>query len=503
MELNIGALISERARLSPDREGFIGEGYRYSFAQVNSRVNQLAAYLAGRGIGFGDRVAVLCKNNEHIGVALFAAAKLGAIAVMLNWRLQGPELEYILGDCGATTLLYDVDFLPVVDGLRAKIPVKNYIRRGGQGPDADYEQALASQPDAEPTLRGGGDDGAVIMYTSGTTGRPKGAVLTHHNLLWQTMAISHTVRWYYDHRFLVVAPLFHIGGLAPVVTNVHEGSTSYFMPEFDPVKVWKVIAEEKITTMMSVPLMVQALYMVAQKMPVDSSSLLNITCGAAAVPKSLIQAFLAMGVRVQQVYGATEVSGSATFWTHEMDPERCDSQGKADFHTQIRIADPASGQTLPTGQVGEIWVKGPIVFKEYWGKPQATAEAKQDGWYRTGDMGRMDDKGYVFVVDRLKDMIISGGENIYPAELEAVIASHPAVAEVAVVGRHDEKWGEIPVAYLALKPEAKLEAKEIFDLCRKNLAAFKCVKEVRFVEALPRNPVGKILKTTLRQMVDA
>lgn len=254
--------------------------------------------------------------------------------------------------------------------------------------------------------------------------------------------------------------------------------------------------------MMSVPLMIQALYMVAQKMPVDASSLISVTCGAAAVPQALIKAFLAMGVKVQQVYGATEVSGSATFWSHEMDLARSDSQGKADFHARIKIVDPASGQTLPNGQVGEIWIKGPIVFKEYWGKPEATAEAKVDGWYRSGDMGRLDDEGYLYVVDRLKDMIISGGENIYPAELEAVIASHPAVAEVAVVGRPDEKWGEIPIAYLALKPEAQLGEKDVIDLCRQNLAAFKCVKEVRIVEALPRNPVGKILKTTLRQMTD-
>jgi O-succinylbenzoate-CoA ligase len=500
MKCNVGKILAQRAYLSPDREGFAGDGYRYSFKEANARANQFARYLQEQGISQGDRVAILCKNNEHAPTTLFGAAKIGAIAVLLNWRLQVPEIEYILNDCTPECLVYDAEFADNVAEIRSKSPVRICIQKGPGGGDVEFEEALSGRPvnDIEPTV--GGSDPEVIMYTSGTTGKPKGAVLTHDNLFWSTAAISHTIEWNYDHRFLLVAPLFHIGGLAPLITNVHKGTTTFFMPNFDPRAVWATIATERITTMMSVPLMLQAMLMVAKAGPVDASTLKTVTCGASGVPESLIRAYLDMGIKVQQVYGITEYSGAVTFWTHDMPLDKCDSQGKPAFHGELKVVDPQSGEPLPAGEVGEIHCKAPMVFKEYWNNPEATRAAFADGWYRSGDLGKVDHQGFFYVVDRLKDMIISGGENIYPAELECVIATHPAVAENAVVGLPDSKWGEMPVAFVVTKPEQAVSAQEITDLCRERLAAYKCVKDVRFVDALPKNPVGKIMKTALREI---
>lgn len=497
--MNLAELLVHRARLSPGQEGFIAAGYRLDFAEVNQRVNRLADFLRQRGLGPGQRLAILCKNNEQVGTALFAAAKLGAMAVLLNWRLRAPELAYILADCQPWGLMYDEGFAPLVEELRPDLRVSLFLPCGGQGAGPRYPQCLEQGDPAEPALVGGDHDPVAIMYTSGTTGRPKGAMLSHLNLFWSALAISATVEWNRGQRFLLMAPLFHIGGLAPLVTNVYKGVVTYFLPDFDPVEVWRVVGAERINTMMSVPLMLQAMAMVAQKMPVDASSLLNITCGASAVPEGLIRAYLGLGIKVQQVYGITEFSGAVSFWTHEMGLENCATQGQPVFHGTLRIKDPGSGQDLPAGQVGEICCQGPMVFLGYWNNPQASAQALVDGWYRSGDLGTMDSQGLVRVVDRLKDMIISGGENIYPAEVEAVLAQHPAVAEVAVVGQPDPRWGEVPVAHVALKPQAQASAQELMDLCKERLASFKCVKDVVFKDELPKNPTGKILKTSLRQ----
>ncbi len=433
-----------------------------------------------------------------MGIAIYASAKIGAIAVVLNWRLQKPELEYILNNCKASFLVYDAEFQETVDQLKTTIPARIYVRKGGEGQDVEFEAAISEQPASEPTLIGGGDDPAIIMYTSGTTGKPKGATLTHNNLLWSSLALSHTLDWNYGDRFLLVAPLFHIGGLAPLVTNLHKGATTIFVPNFDPKSVWATIAQEKITSMMSVPLMLQAMLMVARATKIDSSSLKWLICGASAVPESLIRAYLELGIKVQQVYGITEFSGGVTFWLHNMPLEKSHTHGKPIFYSELKIVDPQTGLEKMAGEVGEILCKGPIVFKGYWDNPTATREAFMDGWYRSGDLGVVDEDGYFSVVDRLKDMIISGGENIYPAELEAVIITHPAVAEVAVVGIPDSKWGEIPAAYVVKKTGTSVETEDIVRLCKEKLASFKCVREVRFVDGLPKNPVGKILKNVLK-----
>lgn len=355
--------------------------------------------------------------------------------------------------------------------------------------------------DAEPDPAGKGDDPAILMYTSGTTGKPKGATLTHANCFWAAVGLIHSLEWAYKHRFLSVAPLFHIGGLAPIFANIHVGCTMVFMPDFDPAAAWEIIEKEQITFAMTVPVMLQYMAMVPGTDNRDLSALKYFICGGAPVPQSLIAAYQEKSIDVYQVYGATEYSGAITFWTKDMGMEHSHSMGKPVFHGDIKITDPVSGTELGPDETGEICITGPQVFNGYWKNPEASAQVLVNGYYRSGDLGRKDKEGFVHVVDRLKDMIISGGENIYPAEIESLLITHPKIAEAAVVGKPDSQWGEIPTAFIVQAQDRTLEESEIIAFCRENLAGFKCVKEIHFIDEIPRNTLGKVLKRSLRDQI--
>jgi len=498
MEVNVGKMLFNRAYLSPSLEAFSGADYRFNFREANERANRFGAFLKKSGLTSYDRIAVLCKNNEHATTALFGAAKIGIITLMLNWRLLVPELVYILNNSGATLLLYDQEFAPVAEALKGQTAVKYFLSVESGNKDNDFEKALYASSAAEPDYAGFGADPAVLMYTSGTTGRPKGVMLTHDNLFWASVGLTHTIDWGYQYRFLSVAPLFHIGGLAPIFGNIHAGCTTFFVPAFDPVKIWDVIVDEKINFMMSVPAMLQFMLFAPDIAGKDLSSLRHVVCGGSAVPQSLIETYDKMGIKVEQVYGITEYSGAVTFWVPDMGMDKSNSAGKTVFHGQVKILRPESDQELPAGEVGEICCFGPQVFAGYWNDPEATTAVAGRGYYRSGDMGKIDSDGFLYVVDRLKDMIISGSENIYPAELEQVLINCPGVADVAVVGKPDAKWGDIPVAFVVKKPDSTVTAEEIIAHCKKNLASYKCVKEVQFMQAIPKNSLGKVLKKELR-----
>jgi acyl-CoA synthetase (AMP-forming)/AMP-acid ligase II len=498
MKLNVGNMFANRAFLTPDLEACIGEGYRYGYREMNQRINRFGACLSASNIRKGDRIAILAKNNEQVLAALFGAAKIGAVTVVLNFRLQGPELAYILNHSQAKFLVYGAEFSDLVKNIKNQIPVKNYVCIGAPGEDTTFESALKDMDDGEPVIKGHGDDPAVIMYTSGTTGKPKGAILTHDNLFWAATGLVHTLDWAYKYRYLSVAPLFHIGGLAPVFANIHVGCTMVFMPDFDPKKAWQIIVDEKINFAMTVPIMLQYMQMVPGIDKMDLSCLRHFICGGSAVPKILISSYGKMGIAVHQVYGATEYSGAISFWSPDMGVEKSHSMGKPVFHGDIKIIAPESGKELEPDEVGEICILGPQVFSGYWENQAASRDVLVNGYYRSGDLGKKDAQGFVYVVDRLKDMIISGGENIYPAELESVIATHPDIVDVAVVGKPHEKWGEIPAAFVVKKPGTTVTEQELIQLCRQNLAGFKCPREIFFIDQVPRNTLGKVLKRSLR-----
>ncbi|MBP1762466.1 MAG: acyl-CoA synthetase (AMP-forming)/AMP-acid ligase, partial [Firmicutes bacterium] len=449
----------------------------------------------------GDRVAILGKNRHQWVTAFYAAAKADAITVPLNWRLHPAELAYLLENSGAAVLVYDSEFTELVDKMRADIPVKSYVRIGGEGPDIEFEEALQGRATEEPCFTSGGEDTAIIMYTSGTTGNPKGAMLTHNNMFFVTAGHCHTISWKYKDRFLSIAPLFHIGGLAPMLTNIHCGASCVFLADFNPVKVWELVVQEKITFMMTVPAMAAAMLMVPGIDKMDLSSLEHIVCGGSPVPESIIIKYKELGIEVENVLGITEYAGAVTFWTHDMGWDKHTSVGKVIFHGDLKIVELFTRKELPSGQTGELCVMGPQVFKGYWNNPDATSKVLVGGCYYSGDLGVKDEDGFIYIVDRLKDMIISGGENIYSVEIEAVIAKHPAVAEVAVVGKPDDKWGEVPVAFVVKAAHAQVSAEDIMDFCSQSLAKFKCVKEVIFIDALPRNAVGKLKKNVLREQL--
>ncbi len=499
MKLNIGNMFANRAFLTPDLEACVGEGYRYSYRQMNQRINRFAGYLLKSGITPGDRIAILAKNDEQVLTTLFGAAKIGAITVVLNFRLQGPELAYILNNSQSKTLVYQAEFTEIVQNLKKEVPIEDYLCIESSGEDTNFESALQGMDDLEPVICGHSDDPAVLMYTSGTTGKPKGATLTHNNLFWAATGLVHTLDWAYKYRYLSVAPLFHIGGLAPIFANVHVGCTMVFMPDFDPKKAWQLIVDEKINFAMTVPIMLQYMQMIPDVDKMDLSCLRHFICGGSAVPQVLIASYRKMGINVHQVYGATEYSGAISFWSPHMGVEKVHSMGKPVFHGNIKIVAPESGKEVEPDKVGEICILGPQVFKGYWENQAASRDALVNGYYRSGDLGKKDAQGFVYVVDRLKDMIISGGENIYPAELESVIANHPDIADVAVVGKPHKKWGEIPAAFVVKKPGTNITEQDIVQLCRQNLAGFKCVKEIYFIDEVPRNTLGKVLKRSLKE----
>lgn len=502
MSQHLGDLLASRAALTPDHVAAIGDQQRYSFRELDTRASQWAGYLHQQGLKPGDRIAILCKNSEQVATALFGASRAGVVVALLNWRLQPQELAYILKDCGADTLVYDREFADTVTALAPQVGLSRQLVVDRQRGDDDFEQALASACGELPGHDPDPDQVAVLMYTSGTTGRPKGVMLTHRNLYAAAENCCFTIGWPFQARYLTVTPMFHIAGLMPVFANVLTGSATVYLADFHPVTVWEILEQERITHFLAVPQMLEMMLQAPGIGERDLSSLRFAVSGASAVPAALIARYAELGISIYQVYGATEVAGSASFWMPAMGMDVVASVGHGVMAGGLKIVDPDTGAARPAGQVGEICFGGPQVFAGYWNNPDASRTAIVDGYYHTGDLGYLDDRGFLYVVDRLKDMIISGGENIYPAELEAVLIQHPEIVEVAVVGRADERWGEVPVAFVVRLPGSQLDEAAVIEHCRSQLAAFKSVKAVVFADALPRNASSKLLKHQLKARLE-
>ena len=453
----------------------------------------------------GDRVATLLTNGAEFVEVFFGTAKVGGVVVPLNWRLVADELSFILTDSGAETLVFGTAFAEVVAELHSRgaegTKINNWIHVGSDTdrPDfaSNYEDLLAPASEAEPEVGAQDDDLLFIMYTSGTTGLPKGVMHSHNTTMWASLTalVTADIRW--GDRYLLSLPLFHVGALNPLLSTIHGGGTVIILPEFDPVKVWELYGEEKITVTLAVPAMLNFMLGTYDAGKHDTSTLRWVMSGAAPVPASLIEKYAGMGIEIHQVYGLTETGGPSCLISPDEAVKRAGSTGKAFFHTEVKVVDP-EGNEIAAGDTGEVLVRAPHLMLGYWNRPEATAETVVDGWLHTGDVAMVDEEGYVYIQDRIKDMIISGGENVYPAEIENVLTAHDGIKEVAVIGTPSAKWGESPLA-VVVKEDDSLEANEVLEYCKGKLAPFKLPKAVEFIDVIPRNPTGKVLKRVLRE----
>lgn len=511
MKTNIGLLLKKRAEVTPNQEACVEfeRQRRFSFFELNQRCNQVANALLDRGIKPGDRVAVLMKNGVELLETYFATAKIGAIMTPINWRLVGAEIGYILADSGSRALVYDSDFDEVVNSLQAgnhgELAIENWIRRENAEagtPDwaLDYNQLLESSHAAEPPVGAWDDDTLFIMYTSGTTGHPKGAVHSHEGMLWSQLTSMSTSDLRGDDRILLAMPMFHVAALNMASLGLHRGATGIIMREFDISGMFHCIEQEKVATFTAVPAMLQFMLSAPEMEQCDLSSVRYVSTGAAPVPVSLLHAYEELGMQIVQGYGLTESCGPGTLLLHVDAAAKVGSCGRPQMHTEAKIVD-GEGNIIPMGseQAGELLLAGKHLMKGYWNKPEATAETLVDGWLHTGDICTWDEDGFITICDRMKDMIISGGENVYPAELENVLAACPEVMEAAVIGMQSEKWGETPLAIVVPAPGTEPTAESLKAYCKENLAGYKVPQLYELVESLPRNPSGKLLKPKLRE----
>ena len=507
MKNNVGLLLTKRALINPEREAYVdsSSGLRLTFEELNIRCNRLANSLIQLGVKRGDRVSLALMNSAEFLEAYFAVAKIGGVVVPLNWRLVPDELEFILKDSGSETLIFGEEFVDVFQDLYDrgdKTDVKTWIQVSAKNTAAEfaknYENFRDSGNDIEPATGAEEDDLLYIMYTSGTTGLPKGVVHSHNTSIWALITFIASTDLRDGDRYLVALPLFHVGSLVPVTLNIYWGVTSVVMREFNPVRAWELIPEEKITCSLLVPAMLNFMSQVPDITQYDYSKLRWIQSGAAPLPENLIQTYADWNIEVHQIYGLTEVCGPACVINAENALKKIGSTGRVFFHTEGRVVD-EDGRDCPPGEQGEIWIKGKHIMLEYWNRPDATAEAiTSEGWLRTGDVATIDEDGFVYIQDRIKDMIISGGENVYPAEIENVILTHPEVIEVAVIGQPSDKWGESPFAIVVRKNETTTE-ESILNHCDGKLARFKLPKGADFIDVIPRNANGKVLKRELRK----
>lgn len=495
--------LERHAMMQPDAPAVRFVGNTMTWADLRRRVAALAGALSGRGVGFGDRVMILMLNRTEFVESVLAANMIGAIAVPLNFRLTPTEIAVLVEDCVAHVMLTEAALAPVAIGVRNIQPLLSVIVvAGGSSQDSvfGYEDLLNEAGDVHEPVDIPNDSPALIMYTSGTTGRPKGAVLTHANLTGQAMTALYTsgANINSDVGFVGV-PLFHIAGIGNMLTGLLLGLPTVIYPlgAFDPGQLLDVLEAEKVTGIFLVPAQWQAVCTEQQARPRDLR-LRVLSWGAAPAPDALLRQMSATFPETQilAAFGQTEMSPVTCMLLGEDAIAKRGSVGRVIPTVAARVVD-QNMNDVPVGEVGEIVYRAPTLMSCYWNNPEATAEAFAGGWFHSGDLVRMDSDGYVWVVDRKKDMIISGGENIYCAELENVLASHPDIAEVAVIGRADEKWGEVPIAVAAVTND-DLRIEDLGEFLTDRLARYKHPKALEIVDALPRNPAGKVLKTELR-----
>jgi fatty-acyl-CoA synthase len=500
-DLSWVGVLEHHADRTPDAPLAVFGAETVTYGAMSARAAALAAGLAEYGVGPGDVVGLLSYNCTEFLETIFAANRLGAIAMPINWRLAAPELRYILDHSEARALVCDASLVALADDALQDME-REVLRACIEEPAAAGWTALATlrSPSTVARRPAAADDVHRLMYTSGTTGRPKGVMLTHANLAWKNLA--HIVEFGFtsDDLGLACGPLYHVGALDLTTTSlIAVGATTILHRVFDAAAVVDEIERSRVTTVWLAPAMVNAIMALPDIETRDLSSVRVVINGGEKMPIPLIE-------RIQRTfpaawfadaYGLTETVSGDTFLDRDSLVTKLGSVGRPCLYLELDLWD-EHGTPVPRGEPGEVVLRGPKVFAGYWRDPDATSTAFRGGWFHTGDIGVQDDDGYLFIVDRLKDMIVSGGENIASSEIERVLHEHESVVEVAVVGRPDDRWGEVPIAFVVLRPEASATPAELIDHCRGQLARFKVPKGVELVDALPRNPSGKVLKRELR-----
>jgi fatty-acyl-CoA synthase len=484
--MNLSHWIERHARFAPGSTAIRFEGREISYADLARRVARAAAVLAGLGVKRDDAVAYLGLNHPATLVLLFACARLGAMLVPLNWRLAPPEHARVLTDCPPRVLFVEPAFADHARNIEGAIAATEI---------SVLEKAAGS------SVEQSGDENSPLLlcYTSGSTGAPKGVVLTQRAILWNAVNSSHMHDLTSADRVLTTLPMFHVGGLNIQTTPaLHAGASVTLHARFDPQAALEAIERERITLAVLVPAQLSALMALPRWQSADLSSLRMITTGSTIVSEAFVRKASGRGVPVIQVYGSTETCPIAAYVRAGDALRKAGSAGAPALHCEVKVVD-EEGVELPAGRDGEILVRGPNVASRYWNAPGESAQAFEGGWYRSGDLGHFDDEGHLYVVARRKEMIISGGENIYPAEVESVLLECPAIEEACVLGKLEERWGETVVAAVVLKPGRRMTEAEAMALFQGRIARYKHPREVRFLERLPRSALGKVQREVLRE----
>ena len=484
--LTIRRWLTDRARTTPEKVAIRFLGSELTYAELDRRATRLAAGLAERGLRRGDRLATLTSNSPDHVVTLFACATLGAILQPISWRLAAPEIAYQLEDAEPALMLVSEEH-------------EELARRAASGVELARLGDATLEADGEAPTRAEDSDPLLLVYTSGTTGKPKGALLTHANCFWTNLSFDRTAGLRDDDVVLQVLPQFHVGGwnVQPLLAW-WKGATVVIEPAFEPARALELIADEGITTMMGVP----ATYLFLAEQPAFAEAALEslrlVVVGGAPMPASLLETWQERGAQIVQGYGLTEAAPNVLCLPPEEARRKLGFAGKPYPHLEVALRDSDTGRVLEGPAVGELLVRGPNVFAGYWRNPAATAAAIVDGWLRTKDVAERDDEGFYRIAGRLEELVISGGENVYPAEIEDVLHAHPDVVEAAVVGIPDERWGEVCAAFVVLREGASADGEDLRDHCREHLARFKVPRTVTLVAELPRSSLGKVLKDELQ-----
>ncbi|WP_284035499.1 long-chain-fatty-acid--CoA ligase [Neobacillus sp. 114] len=506
MEFTLGKLLSITAAKYSNKTAIIFGETRYTYAEVEERANRLANALMNMGLKKGDRCAVLFYNRAEWLEVHHGLAKAGIIVVPVNFRFTATEVKYVINNSRAKAIIYEESFSEIVEEIKEDTPsLAHYVGLGEEGKGINYDECLRSSSSDNPEVDVRENDPLLIGYTSGTTGFPKGAVITHRKLVTNHFVFSKEFGGINcTDKMLLIMPMFHGNSTWFVQMVALNGGTSVVFPStgFNPEELLRIIETEKITFTSLVPTMLTMILNLPEKIKnkYDVSSLRMLLSSSAPIMSKTKEDTLKFfeGIDLYEFYGATE-AGIVTLLRPVDQSRKARSVGQVVVGQEVRLLD-ESGNEVPVGEIGEIYVKGIcVVLDEYWENPEATSEAHREDWLSIGDMARMDKEGYIYLGDRKKDLIISGGENVYPTEVENVIASHPKVYEVAVIGLYDELWGEKVHAVVELKSGEVVEEQEIIDYCRDKLAGYKIPKSVDFVEKLPKNPTGKIVRRTIKE----